>query len=143
MTIEKKNEFKRKILLVSADDKAKFGKMSVFQMICHCTDQFRMMFGEIEGLRRQIVDMNKIREMAIRNETVPTVDGLDQVAGDGTKPTELAKDKETLIAYLDRFFETDENCQFSFHPYYDKIDKSGWERLVVHHLNHHLDQFGR
>jgi hypothetical protein len=117
--------------------------MNVFQMICHCADQFRMLFGEIEGLKRQEVDLNKLKEISMRNETLPTVDGLDQVAGDGTKPTEFEKDKSILITYLNRFYDTDVKYKFSFHPYYGEIDKSQWERLIIHHLNHHLNQFGR
>ena len=71
--------------------------MTVFQMVCHCTDQFRMMFGEIEVLKRQNVDLVKLREMIAKKETVPTVEGLDQIAGGGTKPTSLDNDKEKLI----------------------------------------------
>lgn len=143
MTIEKKDELIRRILAVTAEDKANFGKMNVFQMICHCADQFRMMFGEINGLRRQNVDVVKLREMALKKETVPTVEGLDQIAGEGTKPTEFEKDKEILVLYLNRFTETDDNYKFSFHPYFGEVNKAVWEKLVLYHLDHHLNQFGR
>ncbi len=143
MTTEKKEELINRIMAVSPSDKARFGQMNAGQMICHCTDQLRMAFGEIAGLKRQHVDMVKIREMALRNETLPTVDGLDQIAGEGTKPGELERDKQILVDYLNRFMESDENTEFSFHPYYDEIGKKQWERLVIYHLNHHLAQFGR
>ena len=48
MTTEKRNDFIKRISSVQSDDKAKFGKMNVFQMVCRCADQFRMMFGEIK-----------------------------------------------------------------------------------------------
>ena len=143
MTIEKKYEFIYRIKSVTPDDKALFGRMNVFQMICHCTDQLRMLFGEIPGLRRQQVEIEKLREMTMKKETVPTPDGLDQLAGDGTKPCDLEKDKETLIAYLNKFTECDESFNFSFHPYFGDCDRARWEWLVNHHLNHHLGQFGR
>jgi hypothetical protein len=143
METEKEEEFIKRILSVGENDKAIFGQMNVCQMICHCADQFRIMFGEIEGLRRQTVDIVKLREMVLRNETVPTVDGLDQVEGKGTRSTSLNNDKEILVSYLNRFFEIDDNYIFSFHPYYGDIDKSKWERLVINHLDHHLKQFGR
>lgn len=143
MTSEKRNDFINRILSVQLNDKAKFGKMNVSQMICHCADQFRMLFGEIEGLRRQNVDLVKFKEMAARNETLPTVDGLDQAAGGGTKPTELENDKELLIDYLKRFSGCPDNYNFSFHPYLGVIGKEQWERLVIHHLEHHLSQFKR
>ncbi len=143
MTIEDKEKFITRILSVSANDKAKFGRMNVFQMICHCADQFRMMFGEIDGLRKQTVDITRLKEMAMKKETVPTVDGLDQVAGEGTKPTELEKDKETLMTYLNRFMVVDDKYKFSFHPYFGEVNRAIWERLIIQHLNHHLNQFGR
>jgi hypothetical protein len=143
MTLEQQNEFTKRINSVTAEDKPLFGKMNVFQMICHCADQFRIMFAEFEGLKRQNVDVVKLREMVIRNETVPTVDGLDQAAGGGTKPTQLQNDKEILIAYLNRFTKTGDNYIFSFHPYYGDINKATWEKLVIHHMDHHLKQFGK
>ena len=112
-------------------------------MICHCADQFRMMFGEIEGLKRQQVDLSELQNKLLRKETLPTVDGLDQVAGDGTKPTNLEDDKKLLINYLNRFYTSSEDFEFSFHPYFGDLKKADWERIVLHHLEHHLVQFGR
>ena len=143
MTDEKRNELISRISSVTATDQPKFGKMNVAQMICHCADQLRMVFGEIEGLRRQQVDIAKIREMAARGESLQTVDGLDQVAGEGTMPTDLESDKQTVINYLNRFCDSDENVTLSFHPFFGEIDRAHWDRLVVYHLNHHLSQFGR
>jgi len=133
MTNEIKNEFISRILTVTGEDKAKFGQMNVSQMICHCADQLRMAFGEIRGLRRQEVDIVKLREMAIKNEPLPAVACLDQIAGEGTRPTELEKDKAILIAYLNRFIETDANYKYSFHPYYGEIDKTdgkNWSFII-------------
>ena len=143
MTIEKRNDFINRILSVQPGDKAKFGQMNVSQMICHCADQFRMMFGEYKGLRRQNVNVVELVEKAKRNETVPTPDGLDQVAGGGTKATEFENDKKLLIGYLNRFNECNEEYNFSFHPYLGVVGKAQWERLVINHLDHHLNQFNR
>ena len=87
--------------------------------------------------------MEKLRVMTINNETLPTVEGLDQIAGGGTKPTYFENDKKILINYLNRFDETDEQYKFSFHPYLGTIGKDRWEKWVIHHLDHHLKQFGR
>lgn len=143
MTDEIKAQFVKRISAVDKNDTAKFGRMNVNQMICHCADQFRMMFGEFPGLQRQNVDLKKLMEMTRNNETVPTVDGMDQLAGGGTKPTDLELDKKTLIEYLNKFCECSEDYKFSFHPFFGDMDKIRWERLVIHHLNHHLNQFNR
>jgi hypothetical protein len=143
MTIEKRNNFIDRILSMQPDDKAKFGQMNVSQMICHCADQFRVMFGEFKGLRRQYVNVAELVEKSKRNETVPTPDGLDQVAGGGTKPTEFENDKKLLIDFLSRFTECSEEYNFSFHPYFGVVGKEQWDRLVINHLDHHLNQFNR
>ena len=143
MKMEQKNEFINRIRNINSNDKPKFGQMNVYQMICHCADQFRMMYGELKGLRRQNVDVVKMKEMAMKSKTVPTVEGLDQIAGGGTKPTDLENDKKILIDYINKFHETEKDHKFHFHPFFGNIEKDKWERLVVYHLNHHLNQFGR
>jgi len=143
MSPEEKYNFVTRILTVTENDAAQFGQMNVKQMVCHCADQFRMLFGEVEGLEKQDVDVIKLQSLALANKTVPTVKGLDQVKGEGTKPTTLQDDKQLLISYVDKFTATGENYVFSFHPYFGQLSKEKWERLVIHHLDHHLKQFGR
>lgn len=143
MTIEMKNEFVKRINAIEQNDTAKFGKMNVNQMVCHCTDQLRMALGEIKGLYRENVDMAQIREMMAAGKSLPTVDGLDQTAGQGTKPANLDDDKTVLIGYIEKFISCGDDFPFHFHPFLGDMNKEKWDRLVVHHLNHHLGQFGR
>lgn len=143
MTIEEKNEFVKRVNAVEQNDTAKFGRMNVNQMICHCTDQLRMALGELKGLHRENVDMAKIREMRDAGKSLPTVDGLDQVGGQGTKPTTLDNDKQILISYIEKFISCGDEFPFHFHPFMGDMNKEKWDRLVVYHLNHHLGQFGR
>ena len=138
-----KADFKNRIVKVKENDKAKFGKMNVNQMVCHCADQFRMLFGEIKGLKRENVNLREMRAKIQRNETVKTVDGLDQVSGEGTKPKDFEEDKKILISYIDKFSQCANDYKFSFHPYMGEITGDQWESLVIHHLKHHLSQFGR
>lgn len=140
---EQKDNLIKRISSIQDTDTAKFGKMNVNQMICHCTDQLRMAMGEIEGLYREKVDMVKIREMRDAGKSLPTVDGLDQVQGQGTRPTTLENDKKILIDYIEKFISCSDDFPFHFHPFMGDMNKEKWDRLVVYHLNHHLDQFGR
>jgi hypothetical protein len=143
MNREQKDEFIKRINSVEQNDKASFGKLNVNQMICHCADQLRMAFGEVEGLYRQSIDMTHIISLIAQGETVPTVDGLDQLAGQGTKPTSLENDKAILIDYIEKFVSSGDDYPFHFHPYIGEMNKEKWERLVIQHLAHHLKQFGR
>ncbi len=144
MFLEKeKGGFINRVLSVQENDEVKFGKLNVKQMICHCEDRFRMLFGEIEGLYKQNVDMQEIRAKVQRGESVQTVDGLDQVAGEGTQPTVFEQDKQILVDYINRFSECNNDFEFSFHPFMGDINGEYWEKVVIHHLDHHLGQFGR
>jgi hypothetical protein len=143
MNKEQKDEFIKRINSITQEDMPAFGVMNVNQMIAHCADQFRMAFGEVPGLYRQNVDLKKLMEMSARGESLPTVDGLDQELGQGTKPTTLENDKSILIDYIEEYFNTPDDYQFHFHPFIGDMDKEKWNRLVERHLSHHLKQFGR
>ncbi len=143
LTTEKKEVYINRIIALEKDDKAIFGQMNVSQMICHCSDLFRVMFGEMDGLKEQKVDIAKLRELSMRNETIPTLDGLDQMKGEGTKATTFENDKNILIGYLERFHDVDEKFKFPAHPYWGELNKIKWGKMLIYHLNHHLKQFGR
>ncbi len=143
MTPDQKMEFEIRINSVCEKDKPKFGQMNVNQMICHCADQLRVAFGEMKGIHKEDVDLKKLRILIAKGETVPTVDGLNQVAGQGTKPTNLADDKAVLIKYIEKFIECGDDFPFHFHPFLGEMDKKKWDNLVISHLDHHLKQFNR
>ena len=143
MTIEQKSEFEKRINSVCQEDKAKFGQMNVNQMICHCADQIRMALGEVKGLYRENVDMNELRELRAKGKSLPTVDGLDQTAGQGTRPTTLENDKIILIKYIEKFIECGDDFSFHFHPFLGDMDRKKWDNLIIYHLDHHLKQFNR
>lgn len=142
MDNKKYNKLICRINLLNKFLNPKWGKMNVSQMVCHCTDQLRLLFGEIPGIQMEEVDIKEIQLMARLGKTIKTVNGLDQIMGEGTKPELFENDIITLKNYISRFVETDDDYTFHFHPYYGELDKERWDRLVVYHLDHHLKQFG-
>lgn len=110
-------------------------------MICHCTDQLRVAMGTKELFKSGQVDPNEIIAMAKSGKTVPTPKGMGQVEGDGTKPTQWDNDIKFLKEHIQAFSKLGDDFIYGSHPYFGQLDKKGWTRLALYHLNHHLNQF--
>ena len=133
-----------RIIQVQHDSERQWGKMTVNQMICHCTDQIRSAIGEIETKDRTtfsyrtFIKFLALYVIKIPKGKVKTVSEFDQDKK-GTRPTEFKKDHQELINSLERF----ENAsQYYPHPTFGKLSKKEWSRLIYVHLDHHLTQFG-
>ena len=141
MTEEQIQQFYQRIDKLTFEQKALFGKMSVSQMVCHCTDQLRAAMGTKKLFEYGQVDPNEIIMLAKSGKPVPTPKGLGQVEGDGTKPTNLENDKKILKEHILDFSRLSDDLNYSSHPYFGQMNKKSWTRLVIYHLNHHLGQF--
>ncbi len=124
------------------DQKPLFGRMNAHQMICHCTDQFRLAMGTKVALEYGKVSTVKIMLLAKTGKTVPTPKGFGQVEGEGTAPSDFETDKRILKEHLLKYSNLDDDFDYPPHPYFGKINKKRWNDLVVYHLDHHLGQFG-
>ncbi len=119
----------------------KFGEMNVNQMVCHCTDFFRMANGSKKALEYGVVDPNHILKLSRSGKTAPAPKGFGQTEGNGTAPIDLASDKEILKEHLLEFSKLDKDYAFAEHPYFGNISFEKWMALAAYHLDHHLKQF--
>ena len=142
MTKEKTQIFFSRIDKLVPEQKALFGQMDVNQMICHCTDLFRLAIGEKKSEEYGKVNPAEIVVIARSGKTAPAPKGFDQVKGEGTKPVNFEQDKLILKKYITLVSELPEDFIFAEHPYFGKINRKRWESLMDYHLNHHLKQFG-
>ena len=142
MTEEQQQYFYNRIDQLTEQHQAKFGEMTVQQVVPHCTDQFRMALGEKLADEYGQVDPKEIMAKAQKGENVPTPKGFGQTEGDGTPPSDFEQDKALLKTRIKQFRELPENYPFHPHPYFGEYDKNKWSKIIIYHLNHHLDQFG-
>ncbi len=142
MTKEKVESFFSRINKLTPFHKPSFGQMNVNQMICHCTDAFRMAIGEKKAEEYGKVNPDEIIALARSGKTAPAPKGFDQVRGEGTKPVGLQEDKEALKKYITRFAGLSDDFKYAVHPYFGFLNRQRWENLMDSHLNHHLKQFG-
>lgn len=140
-TNEQIQEFFERIDCLDPTLKPKFGKMNVNQMVCHCTDFFRMANGSKKALEYGVVDPKEILKLSRSGKTAPTPKGFGQTEGRGTSPTDLESDKKKLKKHILEFSKLNRDYEFAKHPYFGKIEFEQWNALAIYHLNHHLKQF--
>lgn len=141
-SMEHIEQFNMRIDKLDHSLKPRFGKMNVNQMVCHCSDFFRMALGIKKALEYGVVEPNKIVMLARSGKTAPAPKGFGQIEGNGTKPTTLENDKNILKKYILEFSKLKSDFIFAEHPYFGNLDSKRWITLAEYHLNHHLKQFG-
>ncbi len=123
--------------------------MSPHQAVCHLSDALRSFLGE--GAAPPRLD-TWFSRMAIRRIALcgpfpwprgrRTVQGLDQVAGEGTPPGDFDADRETLIELHERFAALPGSPPVSAHPFFGPLSGKEWRIWAYLHADHHLRQFG-
>jgi hypothetical protein len=129
------------------DSRARWGRMSVHQMICHLNDAFLYPLGEKPTspaagfLQRTIVKFVALRVPLQWPKGVPTRPELEQGVG-GTKPAEFERDRAELVELVNRFSNSAGNLAEPFHPMFGPLSGFEWQRWGYLHVDHHLRQFG-
>jgi hypothetical protein len=135
------DELVQRISLLNTDSKADWGKMTVYQMIRHCTLWEEMLVGEktykrmfLGRLIGKVILKKVIEDDKPMRRNSPTVPGFN-VTDDGN----VEEEKNKWIARVK------EHARFSnanfVHPFFGKMTKEQVGLLVYKHIDHHLRQF--
>lgn len=132
---------------VQPDHRARWGRMSAHQMLCHLRDSFRAVMGEkyvspASGpLQRTVLKWVALYAPIPWPKGVPTRPEMDQLIG-GTAPVEFEHDKRALVTVIERFSNTKRDFEWSPHPIFGNMPDPEWLRWGYVHTDHHLRQFG-
>jgi len=135
---------RRRILRLQPDARAKWGRMTAPQMICHLNDAFRVATGEKYAspagnvLYRVVFKWIAIRTSVKWPPNVPTRPELEQGRG-GTPPSDWEHDRADLLALIEAFAE---RRTFAVHPMFGHMGQRDWLVWGYRHVDHHLRQFG-
>jgi hypothetical protein len=133
-----------RILRLDPKARAKWGRMTAPQMVCHLNDSFRVGMGEKYAspasnlLQRTLVKWIALRAPIQWPHGVPTRPEIEQGRG-GTPPAEWERDRAELLALIDDFAGRE---TFGAHPTFGKMNQSDWLAWGYRHVDHHLRQFG-
>lgn len=128
---------------LTPESRARWGKMSVGQMVCHLTDALRAAMGELPCARKKTPYSSPVmRWLVIRvlpwPQGVPTAPEFLQ-----TVPAPaLEADKAAFRRLAEAFAARGPAGPFAPHPAFGDMPGALWGRLVSRHLDHHLRQFG-
>lgn len=122
-----------------------WGKMSVGQMLAHCSVAYEYVFDKEnkkpKGLKKFI--MVKIIKPMIIGDKPYKKNGPTSSDFKITTPKEFEVEKKKLIDYLEQtqtagedYFDNKESHSFGV------LTKSEWSKMFYKHLDHHLSQFG-
>jgi hypothetical protein len=132
---------------LSPEDKARWGSMSVHQMICHLNDSYQVALGEKTAsaatgfLQRTVLKWGALKAPVHWTRGYPTRPEMEQGKG-GTAPVDFGQDLASLLSTLSRFCEGLPNPCLH-HPIFGKMTAEDWMRWGYLHADHHLRQFGR
>jgi hypothetical protein len=132
---------------VGPHTRARWGRMSAHQMVCHLGDSLRMVTGEKQVRPRATLVQRTIVKWVVLYlpfpwpAGLPTSPEIDQEDG-GTQPVEFEADVVEVKALLERLAAQPGPVTWSSHPLFGKMTRNDWLRLVYLHTDHHLRQFG-
>lgn len=119
--------------------------MSPHEAICHMADAFRMALGEkpvapAPGRLKPLVRFIALRLPLQWPQGIKTLPEVEQGLG-GTPPVQFERDRDELLALIDRFCSAGPGDLAPAHPMFDRMRKAEWGRWAYRHLDHHLRQF--
>jgi hypothetical protein len=138
-------EIRRRIEALQPTDTARWGLMSVEEMVCHVREAYSLAMGEWcaspikGGLRGPVIKWMALRVPMPWPKGVPTVPELKP--GAAVAPREYEHDVAGLLAALERFVLLRENR--NVHAFFGRMEPADWMRWGYLHADHHLRQFGR
>jgi hypothetical protein len=134
-----------RVARLQPDTPPRWGRMSANQMLCHLTDSYNAALGARHvspaGPPRPIVKWVALNLPVPWPRNVQTRPEVDPALA-GTKPSEFARDRQTLLSLIHQFAETAPESLALTHPIFGKMSAPDWLRWGYLHADHHLRQFG-
>ncbi len=136
-----------RIARIQPGARARWGRMSAHQMLCHLSDSFRLALGErpassaTSPLQRTVVKWFALYVPMYWPKGIPTRPEMEQGRG-GTPPSDFARDRADLSGVVERFTAPDRRLDQYPHPMFGPLTDAEWLRWGYLHADHHLRQFG-
>jgi hypothetical protein len=142
-------EILRRLRALREDSVGGWGRMSAHQMVCHLSDGYRLLTGELTSplaatpLPRQMMKWVALYLPVRWPKDIPTTPELNQLAGGGTRPVDFARDLAELEQLLATVAAERSGRLARFvHPIFGGMSETAWLRWAYLHADHHLRQFG-
>lgn len=138
-------EIKNRLENLSENAKANWGKMTIGQMLVHCSKPIELALGDIEvdkpnWLKRKIF---RLIAPTLYNDK-PWRQGLPTAKEFViTSTANFNSEREKLKTKIEQISQSKENFEPNKeHPYFGIFTAQQWGQMQYKHLDHHLKQFG-
>lgn len=139
------SQLKERIQQLTPDSKAQWGKMTVYQMLKHCSETTEASLGQKTWKRSFMGRLfgKMILNQLIKGDSLfpkhqPTYPGF-VAKGEG----DFDMQKAHLISLVEKYLHiTSNDLEGRVHPFFGPMTANEWNRLTYKHFDHHLRQFG-
>jgi len=135
----------KRIDALDSNNKRKWGKMNIEQMLEHCSLQLKLGLGhkqmtgyEGPGIQRTWFGRKSFLYAMPWLKGLPTPSQMNMVKNDVSVEA-FAQEKSQLIKLLE---EVQKNTNLKPHAFFGAMNQKDWGRLIWKHLDYHLKQFG-
>lgn len=137
-------EIVERIKLLSASHSPRWGKMSLPEMLAHCTVQLKMAVGEVSAPPQGSTFLRTALGKWIALGDIPWPKGAQtpnemNMHRNKVIPLDIENAKNELLTYLKKINDL---SSLSPHPFFGALSQTEWGKLIYKHLDHHLRQFG-
>lgn len=130
-----------RIKSLTPDARGRWGKMSVDQMLWHCSQAISSALGDIPTetisvpLPKPIVKFMVLRMPWVKG--APTAPGFLAV-----KQHDFEEQRQRVLGLITRFADRPVDSGWARHPAFGEMKGIEYSQLQAKHFNHHLTQFG-
>ncbi len=137
-------EFRTRIDKLRPDSQRQWGKMTVSQMMAHCSNALEINFSHQTGKQSFMgkifgkMALNSVLSDKPFKKDLPTAPGFKVVDA-----KEFNTEKQRILGLLQKLSVADMNeLAEKKHPFFGMMTADDWNSLISKHLDHHLRQFG-
>jgi hypothetical protein len=138
-----RNAILARLAALTPDSSARWGRMSVGQMLCHLSDSMRMGLGElpVKSKGKRAFQVFPLKQLILYvlpfPKGSPTAPELLS-----TPPAEFQADQERLRGLLLKCAGMAGAGMGPEHPLLGRLSRAEWGVLGAKHVDHHFTQFG-
>lgn len=131
-----------RIVKLSEDTQAQWGKMNVGQMMHHCQGPLNIILEKNDyGVKPNWL-INLLFKRSMYNDklwkkNMPTLKAFRE-----NEPRDLNQERLQLVELLHELGSQRDREDWQDHPAFGKFSKEQWGKMQYKHLDHHLRQFG-
>jgi hypothetical protein len=140
---EARKEVLERLEKITPDAQAKWGKMTVDQMIWHCNRTMSYAMGEYSIPYKGNVIMKMLfKPLALGKMQFPKARArtIEEWKAIGSYNFEM--EKKRFKEYIDHYSKSHHKKQWPHSPLLGKFTGDNWARLEYKHIHHHFSQFG-